>query len=137
MVDSNTAFFIQVQSHSIPMLNDKILTIMLPIPPTPQPMITVSTDRMELLHAKVVRNPLLRLAVAMDRDVDISARLAVRGVVGGHFDVGFVAEVGDGDVDVWVFEEAFNDVGVVARAGEDSKSGHGEEGCEFHSCLGL
>ena len=67
------------------LLNNKILSSMVPIMSIPEPMLmTLSTNRMKLPGAVSRRNPLLRMTGPRNRHLDVVMFFALAGVVRGH-----------------------------------------------------
>ena len=90
--------------RSLNLLNDKMLTSITSKIHSPEP--STSAKLAELRVADMAREPLFRVAVAVDPDDDVAVTLSVVGpLAGDHHGVaaGFVvAEFGDGEVDVSV-----------------------------------
>ena len=101
----------------------------------------MSTNLIKLLMTNMLRHPLRRIARPQNLDKStplIAARGALRGVVGGHDDVGFLAEVFDclGDGVGFFFAPApetpggwvYGYVGFWVRVGHGGGLGEGEGG---------
>ncbi len=117
------------------LMNNKQLTPIISIPLMSMPLRFRGTDVLELADAVVTWHPLSRITVAVNGYVGVPHGYAVAGEIGVDGEVGMVAEVLDGCVDVWILLATLD--GVLVFAGERKGcQRESEEGCgEFHLVL--